>query len=153
MLADLARELAERSGGKAVPQAKIHLTLAFLGDVDEERLEDAMLAPAGLEAAGFDMVLDQVGSFSGARVGWAGCRQPARGLADLQSALVRRLAKRGFVPDDRPYAPHVTLARKIARPIARAAMPEIRWRARELALVRSELGKGSYSTLADWKLG
>jgi 2'-5' RNA ligase len=152
-LAERARELALRCGGKPVPQDKIHLTLAFLGDLDAGRLPDAMRAPGGLELAGFDMVLDQVGSFRGARVAWAGCRETAHGLADLQSGLVRHLAAAGFPPDERPYAAHVTLARKIALPVARSAMPEIRWRARELALVRSELGKGSYSTLAAWKLG
>ena len=151
-LAAMARELALRCGGKPVPQDKIHLTLVFLGDLDEDRLEDAMRAPSGLELAGFGVTLDQVGSFAGARVGWAGCRQPAPGLAGLQSGLARRLAERGFAPDERPYTPHVTLARKIARPIPRSPVPEIGWRARELALVRSDLGKGSYTTLAGWDL-
>ena len=151
-LAQVALELAARSGGKAVPQAKIHLTLAFLGDVDESRLAHAMEAPNGLALPGFEMVLDQAGSFSGARVAWAGCHEPARGLAQLQQELVRQLSERGFAPDPRPFAPHATLVRKIARPIARSPMPPIRWRANELALVRTELGKGIYTTLAGWDL-
>ena len=151
-LAQLARELAAASGGKAVPAAKIHLTLAFLGDVDEQRLALAMQAPSDLACAAFAMQLDEVGSFRGARVAWAGCREPGRGLIELQAGLSRRLAERGFAPDERPYKPHVTLARKIGRPVAPAPIAQIQWRAREIALVRTELGKGTYTTLAGWNL-
>jgi 2'-5' RNA ligase len=152
-LADLAHRLAERTGGKAVPVAKIHLTLAFLGDVDEGRLEAAVSAAAGLRCGSFELLLDEVGSFRGARVAWAGCSQPAQELIELQSRLSEALRAKGFVPEERPFAPHLTLVRKVARPIGRQATPPIRWGARELTLVRSELGKGSYSTLARWDLG
>jgi 2'-5' RNA ligase len=152
-LAVLARELAQRSGGKAVPPAKIHLTVAFLGDLGEDRLDAAIGAAEGGSWKPFEVTLDQVGSFRGARVGWAGCQEPSPGLVDLQSGLAARLVEAGFVLDDRPYAAHVTLARKIAQPVERSPSPPITWRARELSLVRSELGKGSYSTLKEWRLG
>ena len=151
-LATLANELALHSGGKAVPPAKIHLTLAFLGDVDDGRLEQATQAPGTGRRPPFDVRLDTVGSFRGARVAWAGCRKPASGLSELQSALAHALAERGFALDERPYTPHVTLVRKIARPIAQGSSPPIAWRATELALVRSEPGRGSYATLAAWPL-
>ena len=151
-LAGLALELATLSGGKPVPAAKIHLTLAFLGDVEEARVADAMVAPEGASWRGFAMSLDSVGSFRGARVAWAGCRKTPAALADLQSGLARALAGMGFALDERPYTPHVTLARKITRPISPGAIEAIGWRATELALVRSELGKGSYATLKAWPL-
>ena len=149
----LAQELALRSGGKPVPPAKIHLTVAFLGDLGEDRLEAARRAAEGGGWKAFDVTLDQVGSFRGARVGWAGCREPAPGLIELQSGLSGRLVEAGFALDDRPYAAHVTLARKIVRPIPTSPSEPVTWRASELALVRSELGRGSYSTLAEWRLG
>jgi 2'-5' RNA ligase len=152
-LATLAKELAARSGGTSVPPAKIHLTLAFLGDVAGDRMEAAMRAPEGARWRGFDMVLDTVGSFRGARVAWAGCRERAAELVELQSGLAGRLAEGGFALDDRPYTPHVTLARKIARPIRPGGTTPIAWHATELALVRSETGKGTYATLASWPLG
>jgi 2'-5' RNA ligase len=150
--AALAQELALLSGGKPVPPAKIHLTVAFLGDVGEERLPAARLAAEGGRWKAFDVTLDQVGSFRGARVGWAGCREPASGLIELQSGLAGRLVEAGFALDERPYAAHVTLARKIVRPIPPSPTKPVTWRASELALVRSELGKGGYSTLASWIL-
>ena len=151
-LAALARDLATASGGKPVPPAKIHLTLAFLGDVDEQRVGEAIRAPEGERAPAFEMSLDSVGSFRGARVAWAGCRKVPAALADLQSGLAGALASLGFALDERPYTPHVTLARKIVRPIPPGPAGAIRWRATQLALVRSELGKGSYTTLKAWPL-
>lgn len=151
-LSGLAQELAALSGGKPVPPAKIHLTIAFLGDVPDDRIAQAMQAAAGRRWPGFAMELDTIGSFKGARVAWAGCRKPAPRLIELQSGLARDLAMLGFAPDDRPYSPHVTLARKISRPLAPAATKPIGWPATQLALVRSELGRGDYTTLAAWPL-
>ena len=150
-LADVAAELAQLTGGKAVAAAKIHLTLAFLGEVEESRLAQALAAGAGVRCPAFDVALDQVGSFRGARVAWAGCSRPPAELVELQSALAGELVRRGFALDDRPYAAHVTLARKVARALARKSTTPIGWRARALSLVRSE--KGSYANLAEWSLG
>ena len=152
-LAEAAQALALLSGGKPVPPAKIHLTLAFLGDVDEARLGAALDCGEGLDHAGFEVVLDQWGAFRGARVAWAGCRKTSPALVRLQADLADRLRRADFVLEDRAFTPHVTLARKVTRPIGRQDAEAVSWTAREVALVRSELGKGSYSTLSSWRLG
>jgi 2'-5' RNA ligase len=136
-----------------VPAAKVHLTLAFLGDVGDDRLEAIRSAASRLRCKAFDVTLDQAGCFRGARVAWIGSRKPARGLIELHEALAGELAACGFPPDERPYTPHATVARKISRQVERRAIAPIEWRARELSLVRSEPGKGSYETLAGWSLG
>ena len=100
----------------------------------------------------FDVALDQVGSFRGARVAWVGSQKPERGLVELHGTLVAELAACGFPPDERPYTAHATVARKISRQVERRAIPPIEWRARELSLVRSEPGKGSYVAVATWDL-
>jgi len=151
-LARIGLELAALSEGKAVPVEKIHLTLAFLGETDAAGLNRAHAAAAGLGAKAFEVVLDTVGSFRGARVAWVGCDEPGAALADVQSRLASRLAEREFTLDERPYAPHLTVARKIRRPIARAPVEAIRWRAREVSLVRSETGTGRYTTIERWAL-
>ena len=151
-LAALSAELALIAGGRPVPQAKIHLTLLFLGDVADAALDDALAVPEGLEPASFEVVLDQVGSFRSARVAWAGCRAAPRGLVDLQAGIADRARRVGFVLEERAYSPHVTLARKIGRPMGRRDAEPIAWQARSFALVRSELGKGSYATLREWAL-
>jgi 2'-5' RNA ligase len=151
-LATIGAELAARSEGKAVPVEKVHLTLAFLGETDADGLESARAAAAGLGARALDVVLDTVGSFRGARVAWVGCHEPGAALAQLQSRLAARLGERGFTLDDRPYTPHLTVARKIRRSIPPAQIEAIRWRAREVSLVRSETGTGRYTTLERWAL-
>ena len=151
-LAALSRELAALTGGRPVAAAKIHLTLAFLGDLEDSALEPARRAVEGFGHPPLEVVLDQVGSFKGARVAWAGCEVPSRELVELQSGLESRLRQAGFAFEERPYTPHVTLARKVSRAIGRKAAGPIRWQARSFALVRSELGRGSYATLEEWVL-
>ena len=149
-LAPLAAELAASAGGKPVPARKIHLTLAFLGDVDEGRVAEALAADVG--GRRFRIDFDSVGAFRGARVAWAGIAEPPPRLMELHSALAAGLGRRGFELEARPYAPHLTLARRISRPVARAAIDPIGWEAGEVTLVRSELGTGRYTRLETWSL-
>jgi len=149
-LESLGRDLAERCGGKPVPQAKIHLTLAFLGSIDALRVLEARSTGAALAGQAFDVAFDVIGWFKGARVAWAGCSNPAPALVGLQQHLAEALRRGGFVLDDRPYTPHLTLARRVARPVARGPITPIGWRATQLRLMRTEAGR--YATLASWEL-
>jgi 2'-5' RNA ligase len=148
-LAAVSRTLADLGAGKPVAAAKIHLTLAFLGETDAER---AIEAAASIRGRAFDMVLDNVGSFRSARVAWAGCGRTPPELGALQETLDRELRRRAFALEARPFVPHVTLARRIARNVPRAPMAPIAWRARELTLVRSETGTGRYAVVERWPL-
>ncbi|HET7732169.1 MAG TPA: RNA 2',3'-cyclic phosphodiesterase [Usitatibacter sp.] len=151
-LARLAQALSAEVGGKPVPQAKIHMTLAFLGDVDPLRIEDAQRVAGAVPRRGFRVVLDRLGAFRSARVAWAGCREAAAELASLQRALAGRLRDAGFELEDRAFTPHLTLVRKIARPVRGKAMAAVEWDAQALLLMLSEKGTGRYSTLASWPL-
>jgi 2'-5' RNA ligase len=146
-LAPLAAELAGAASGQAVPIAKVHLTLAFLGEVETARIAALVEAARGVRLAPFAFALDRVGSFRGARVAWAGCAQTPELLAALASGLARRLESAGFALEDRPYAPHATLARRIARPVADAPIAPIPWTADGFSLVQSETGTGRYAVL------
>jgi 2'-5' RNA ligase len=149
----LALALVDVAGGKPVPRDKIHLTLAFLGEVADDRAAAAVAAGAQALAKPFRLRLDEVGSFRQARVGWIGCHNTPPRLAALQSSLVLALEAHGFARDERPFAPHVTLARGITRPVPRAPTAAIAWRVDELTLVRSETGSGRYVVMERWALG
>ncbi|HLX23871.1 MAG TPA: RNA 2',3'-cyclic phosphodiesterase [Usitatibacter sp.] len=151
-IAVVAASIAARAGGRAVPAAKLHLTLTFLGDVADERVADAVEAASSVRGRGFEVVLDVLGSFRDARVAWAGLSSVPPGLAALQSSLDLELRERNFALDDRPFAAHATLARRIAKSIPREAMAPIAWNVREFVLVRSETGRGSYTVMERWKL-
>ena len=150
-LARLAADLAVVAEGRAVPREKIHLTLAFLGEVPAARLDGAREAGAGVRFERFAFALDRVGSFRGARVAWAGSARMPEPLAALQSALAARLLAMGFVLEERPFAPHATLARRTRKPVPEAAIPAIDWRVDAFTLVRSGGGDGRYEVLAEYR--
>lgn len=93
----------------------IHLTLKFLGEVDEARaaeLAEALeratfgIAPIGLEVEG-------VGAFpdpARPRVVWAGVKASPE-LARLQGRVEEEMSALGFEREPRPFTPHLTLCR------------------------------------------
>lgn len=141
-----------------------HLTLAFLGEVgDEARAEiSARLGRISARHPPMRLALHGAGRF-GDRVLWTrvtGDVVALRGLA----ASVRAAARRARVDvEDRPYRPHLTLARgrdgADLRPVvdALAGFAGRTWIASELHLVRSHLGAGPertsrYESLKSWTL-
>jgi RNA 2',3'-cyclic 3'-phosphodiesterase len=152
-LARVGMDLARRAHGRPVPAPKLHMTLAFLGEVPPARFAAAAGAASRVASSGFDLALDEVGSFRAAHVAWAGSTRGHPALTALQAALARELRGEGFALEDRPFAAHVTLARGTSRPIAREPMPALSWRVRDFVLVASDTGKGSYEVGRRWKLG
>jgi 2'-5' RNA ligase len=155
-IAELAGRVAEGSGGRAPPAANLHLTLAFVGEVAAER-RDALLA-AGREAvagaAPFTIVLDRLGTFRVTGIAWIGTARAPDDLTGLAARLSHELAARGFPVERRPYAPHLTLARKCRMPLPPISGQRIEWEVRELALVRSVLrpAGSDYRIDARWTL-
>lgn len=93
----------------------IHLTLKFLGEIDDGKAREA--AAALQTAAGatgpFTVEVEGVGAFPNARnprVVWAGIKASG-GLSSLQQAVEKALQKIGFEAEERPFAPHLTLCR------------------------------------------
>jgi len=152
-LAPLARRVAILGGGRPVPAANLHLTLAFLGDVPEVRVDAAVRAASAVHADSFDLTMDRVGSFRRAAVGWAGPSRAPEALLRFQVSLDATLRSAGFALEDRPFAPHLTLARKVVRPVPSASIEPVTWRATRFALVRSARETGAYADVADWMLG
>jgi 2'-5' RNA ligase len=151
-LADLGQSVAARAQGRAVPSARLHVTLAFLGEVADERESAVREAANAVRASRFQFAVDEVGSFPSARVAWAGLSKMPVELSTLQSSLAGELRDRGFTLEDRAFTAHVTLARRIAKNIAREPVAAIAWGASEFVLVRSETGRGRYSVLERWNL-
>jgi RNA 2',3'-cyclic 3'-phosphodiesterase len=92
---------------------QLHLTLAFLGDLDDGELADARSAARAAAArhAPFDADLRGLGAFpqpGRARVAWVGWGAGAEAVSALRATLVRALA---CPADPRPFSPHVTVAR------------------------------------------
>ena len=117
----------------AVPSAKwvvapsLHITLKFLAENPPERVSeitDAM-SRAFAGASPFEMTLDRIGMFPSpkhARVLWLGVSDGFAETTDLAASLDRELEQIGFRAEERPYHPHITLARlRVPRPLAQLA--------------------------------
>jgi RNA 2',3'-cyclic 3'-phosphodiesterase len=177
---DLERRLAQLNVAMAAGQGvntrlakrdTWHITLAFLGDVADERVPDVHAAVertvGGWRADGSgppELRLAGGGRFGRGRFTllWVGVDGEREALRRLSQA-VRRELKRGRLPyDDKPFTPHVTVARpgdrldRAAVDADRASLTEYRgpaWRVEAVELVRSHLGpKPSYDHMAAWPL-
>jgi 2'-5' RNA ligase len=94
-----------------MPPESYHVTLKFLGEVkDLDRVEHAA---TNLRAESFNIAFRGTGFFPNARsprIFWAGIHADNR-LPALASALDEDLASAGFPREERPFQPHLTLAR------------------------------------------
>src|SRR5258708_16753027 len=96
-------------GARWVDPGNYHVTLRFIGEVDEGMAGDIDAALARIHAKPFDLVLTGVGQF-GDRMLWAGVeKNPA--LLHLRDKVESALVRLGPEPEPRPCLPHVTLAR------------------------------------------
>lgn len=107
------RECAPELGW--VPEPKLHLTLKFLGEQPEDRVEDIRAAIASITAGHRELVmtLGGVGAFPNfrrARVVWMGVEQDPR-LELLHHDVEIACEGLGFEVEGRPFRPHLTLAR------------------------------------------
>jgi len=147
-------------------EENLHATLLFLGEVDETRLPELeeALAGAARGARPLRIGVATPGAFppSGRiRVVWIGL-EPAGELVRLASA-VRAAARRAFAFDEKPFRPHLTLARcrspwpaALRSRLAELAPPSpLGFEARAIELVESRLGAGGprYRSLAALALG
>jgi 2'-5' RNA ligase len=155
----------------ALPE-QLHLTLAFLGDVAEHRLDELLerLARAAGRRTRFEATISGGGAFPNAgraRVLWAGVETSESGateLTRLASGARAAAVKSGIVVDGARFRPHLTVAR-LGVPAEVSNWVRLldayrgpTWTAAQIQLVESHLGEGPrgrprYEVLADLPLG
>jgi 2'-5' RNA ligase len=139
-LAAWAHAAQRLTGGRPTDAAKIHLTLAFLGDADPRR---AVIAARRAAGAVHDLPIEHARHWRENNIVWAGPRETPLALAALFKSLSLELYREEFILERRPFAAHVTLIRK-ARAARLPPLPAVEWPVREFLLVRSSLSsKGS----------
>lgn len=137
--------------GRPVPPENWHLTLRFLGDTDEVRYERLL---AGLDQADlskpFRVGFDGIGAFprpERATVLWIGIGEGADTLTSLAAQVEAVVEASGWEAEDRPFRPHLTLARIRPHQDVRAVLDQIEapsagWLVDAVLVYRSHLGRG-----------
>ena len=141
--------------GRRLSPDHIHLTLAFLGSIDEPQQQCMRRAAATVQGKTFTLQLDVAGHFPRPQVVWLGASQMPSALQLLQSQLVSQLIQScGFEPESRPFVPHLTVWRKIKRVSLPKSVPPIDWPVSRFVLASSQtLASGAeYSIVQAWPL-
>jgi 2'-5' RNA ligase len=116
-LEGVQRELAPAGRNvKWVRPEGIHLTLKFLGNIEEAQVEPLYqaMSQASSGCGPLRLRMKGVGAFPGLsrpRVVWVGLTGDTERLIALAQDLERRLTPLGFAPEGRPFTPHLTLGR------------------------------------------
>jgi 2'-5' RNA ligase len=110
-----ASSLAPRARITWVPAERMHVTIRFIGQVDDPGVErvTAALAPA-VPQSPFEITLGGTGVFpdrGAPRVLWVGVRAGVEELRRVERTVNERLADLGIRPEDEGFSPHLTLAR------------------------------------------
>ena len=109
----LGRLRMDIPGAHWVSMEQIHLTLAFLGEVEETTIEKLTGKLARIHAPGFKLCLSGTGCFPNRRrphVLWVGLAPEPR-LNDLVASVRSAVLACGILQEERPFSPHITLAR------------------------------------------
>ncbi|HRN17504.1 MAG: RNA 2',3'-cyclic phosphodiesterase [Trueperaceae bacterium] len=149
--ANLARvgTAADVRGVKWVKPENFHLTLAFLGEVEERRVADAEEA-AYVATEGYAeplrLIAQGLGAFPNeerAKVLWAGLTGDVPALIAMRSSLAAELKRSGFTLEEKRFRPHITLARFRVPQRMPERLPRLQvfgeWPVTELQLIESHL--------------
>lgn len=145
--------------GTPVPLANFHITLAFLGALENPALERLCLSVddwlAGRATCGATLQLDRTGYLQTPGIYWLGPTDWPAHLTQLAQKLNSLGGAVGAKRDRNPFLPHISLFRRCAvAPPAPAYPPAIAMAYERVTLFESRRGKrsSSYHVVQDWQL-
>ena len=143
------RRLVRRCQGKPVAPANYHVTVAFIGNLPAERFDTIAAAGRATEFAQFELLFDRIGYWPRPRVLWVAPSRCPPALNTLVAMLWDRLCDAGLKREARAYQPHVTLCRKLGRPVEAKLANPVRWGVSSFVLVESVIvdGRSSYQVV------
>lgn len=106
----IARLKSPNDGLRWSAEAGWHITLQFLGSTSAGQYDCVTAGLRRFRCAPFEIQLESPGFFDRAGVFFAGVQLSSE-LTNLQRQVIAATKPCGFVPEDRPYHPHITLAR------------------------------------------
>ncbi len=140
--------------GRRVPSENFHITLVFLGNVQEQVVPELAAAAERLRLPGFSLQIDRCGWWKRAKVAWLTPVTTPAPLLELVKQINLLSGTAGLPVDKRDYNPHITVARKVTRPVTARSFEPIHWDIRNFYLVESvthEQG-ARYQVIESWTL-
>jgi len=147
----VAQADALKLAGRRISGERLHLTLAFLGAVNADVMQQLCASAADIRAPAFTLRLDQVGYFARPGIAWFGPSHVPTALTQLSSAVA------ALAPEHSrhlSFQAHVSIARAVPRPSLQARITPIDWPVREFCLFESGHGgrAGAYRCVGCWSL-
>ena len=128
----------DKKQGRIVNFDNLHITLHFIGNVNQQTLDCLHRAAQKVKVGGFNLELDHYDYFNKPNILWMGLKQTPEALETLHKTLGTSLAECDFQVERRPYAPHMTLMRKPAhQPEVFEKTEPIFWQVKAFVLVES----------------
>jgi 2'-5' RNA ligase len=172
-LAAWQKPLQKLCGGRAMRAETLHVTLVFVGEIEQSRLEALRFSAQEISETCFELCFDEARYWAHNHVVYAAPTAVPQQLERLVGALQQRLALHRFKFEKSVYKPHVTLIRnarwtdapKAGNPQPASGRAEltpplplmqpVRWQSQDFALVQSirQDGQASYRVLAKFPLG
>ncbi|MBI3149674.1 MAG: RNA 2',3'-cyclic phosphodiesterase [Betaproteobacteria bacterium] len=150
----LVQAAARRAEARPTRPETLHLTLVFLGNCRTDQVAALCAGAAACRVEPFMLAFDQLGCWKTKGIVWLAPQLPAPELLALEQRLRQLALGLGLELDRRPYAPHLTLARKARLPFPAQALEALRWPVEDFRLIESRLTPAgpTYHELARWPL-
>jgi RNA 2',3'-cyclic 3'-phosphodiesterase len=157
-LSDSLRGILDGGRFRAVPIENLHVTIVFVGSIAQTALPELIRSVDSIAQqkplrAPVCLAFDRIEYWRKAGVLCA-TAPPSEVAARLAARWKSQLASCGFSPDEKPFRPHVTLGRKVTRPIRARPIDPVRWCFGDAVLMASTTAAAgsSYSILQRWPL-
>ena len=135
-----------------IKKSNLHITLEFLGEVSEEDQHALETKVSKLNSEPFDIELTRIGWWKKPQILWIGTTHSTKPLVKLVKSIKKCVKQQGLKTDDRPYKPHITIARKVKQVIVPKETFHIPWHVNSFALVVSKSVESGveYQVLKEW---
>jgi RNA 2',3'-cyclic 3'-phosphodiesterase len=134
----LGRSIQPTTAGRLTRLESIHLTLAFIGEVQRGRVDAVIDAGRRVQAKSFTLMVDRLGYWAHNRLIWVGLSQECPPLAALVRTLHGIVEESGFSLERRPFKAHTTLLRNARGAPTALQVSPIEWPVIEFSLVVAE---------------
>ena len=151
---DAVARTVEIRGGRRITPANLHVTLLFLGQVAQDAVPTVFAVGDRVDGESFSLEMTQYGWWRRPQVAWLAPQSIPAALMALECDIRGRALALGLEPDQRPYRPHVSIAKKITQEPHTSADLHLRWRVTSFALIRSTTASAGaqYEVLREWPL-